>query len=57
MAKKPKPATPTSWDIYQVARKSVRLGTVKAADKHAAIRKGAQEFKAEAWRLYAVERR
>lgn len=55
MAKKPN-STPISWDIYQVARKSVRLGTVKARDKHAAIQKGAQEFKAEAWRLYAVRR-
>ena len=57
MAKKPKPTTPASWDIYQVARKSVRLGTVRAPDKLAAIQKGAQEFKAEAWRLYAVQRR
>jgi hypothetical protein len=56
MAKKPKPSTPISGDIYQVARKSVRLGTVKAPDKHAAIQKGAQEFKAEVWRLYAVQR-
>jgi hypothetical protein len=56
MAKKPKPSTPISWDIYRVARKSVRLGTVKAPDKHAAIQKGAEEFKAEAWRLYAVRR-
>jgi hypothetical protein len=57
MAKKPKPTTPISWDIYQVAEKSVRLGTVKARDRHAAIQKGAQTFKAEAWRLYAVARR
>jgi hypothetical protein len=57
MAKKPKPSTPISWDIYHVARKSVRLGTVKAPDKQAAIQKGAQEFKAEVWRLYAVQRR
>jgi hypothetical protein len=56
MAKKPKPSTPASWDIYQVARKPVRLGSVKAPDKDAAIQKGAQEFKTEAWRLYAVER-
>ena len=48
---------PVSWDIYQVAMKSVQLGTVRAPDKHAAIQKGAQEFKAEAWRLYAVQRR
>jgi hypothetical protein len=57
MAKKPKPSTPINWDIYRVASKSVRLGTVKAPDKHAAIQRGAQEFKAEAWRLYAVQRR
>jgi len=57
MAKKPSPSTPISWDIYQVARKSVRLGTVQAPDKYAAIQKGAREFKAEPWRLYAVLRR
>jgi len=57
MTRKPKPTTPTSWDIYQVAKKSVRLGTVQATDKQAAIEKGAQKFKAEAWRLYAVQRR
>ena len=57
MANKPRPSTPISWDIYQVARKSVRLGTVTAPDKHAAIEKGAQEFKAESWRLYALLRR
>jgi hypothetical protein len=57
MVKKRKPSMPISWDIYQVAMKSVRLGTVRAPDKHAAIQKGAQEFKAEAWRLYAVQRR
>ena len=56
MAKKPKPTTPTSWDIYQVAKKSVRLGTVQAPDKNAAIQKAALEFKAEAWRLFAVQR-
>ncbi len=53
----PKPATPTTWDIYQVAEKSVRLGTVKAADKQAAIEKGGKEFKTEAWRPYAVAKR
>jgi hypothetical protein len=56
MAKKPKP-TPTTWDIYQVADKSVRLGTVEAPDKQTAIEKGAKEFKTEAWRLYAVAKR
>ena len=57
MAKKPKPTTSISWDVYQVAKKSVRLGSVQAPDRHAAIEKGAQKFKAEAWRLYAVQRR
>jgi hypothetical protein len=57
MAKKPKPTTPISWDIYQVAQRSVRLGTVEAPDRYAAIQKGARKFKAEAWRLYAVQRR
>jgi hypothetical protein len=48
---------PTSWDIYQVATKGILLGTVEATDKATAIEKGAQEFKTEAWRLYAVARR
>ena len=57
MPRKPEPPKPTSWDIYKVATKAVRLGTVEAPDKAAAIEKAAQEFKAEAWRLYAVQRR
>jgi hypothetical protein len=57
MAKKPKRPPPSSWDIYQIARKSERLGTVEAPDKQAAIEMGAREFKAKAWRLYAVARR
>jgi len=54
MPRKPKPPKPTSWNIYKVAKKAVWLGTVEAPDKGAAIEKGAQKFKAEAWRLYAV---
>jgi hypothetical protein len=43
---------------YLSRRKEVRAArTVKAPDKQAAIQKGAQEFKAEVWRLYAVQRR
>jgi hypothetical protein len=57
MAKKPKRAPPSSWDIYRVAQKSVRIGAVEAPDKQAAIEKGSKEFKTEAWRLYAVARR
>jgi hypothetical protein len=45
MAKKPKPTTPISWDVYRVAKKSVRLGSVQAPDRNAAIEKGAQKFK------------
>jgi hypothetical protein len=51
-----KPPPPTRWDVYQVAEKTVCLGTVEASDKAAAIEKGAKEFKTDAWRLYAVPR-
>src|SRR5262245_944908 len=57
MAKKSEQPPSSSWDIFKVAKKSVRLGTVEAPDKQAAVEKAAQEFKTEAWRLYAVERR
>jgi hypothetical protein len=57
MARKPKQPTPTSWSIYKVAKKVVWLGTVEAPDKQAAIEKGAQEFKTDAWRLCAVARK
>ena len=57
MPREPEPPKPTSWDIYKVATKAVRLGTVEAPDKSSAIDKAAQEFKAEAWCLYAVPRR
>jgi hypothetical protein len=56
----PEPPTPpqlSSWDIYKVAAKAIWLGTVEAPDKAAAIEKATQEFKAAAWRLYAVGRR
>jgi hypothetical protein len=57
MAKKPEPPKPTSWDVYQIAKTAVWLGTVEAPDKSAAFEKAAQEFKTEVWRLYAVSRR
>jgi hypothetical protein len=57
MAKKPDPPKLASWDVYKIAKKAIWLGTVEAPDKHAAVQNGAQEFKAEAWRLYAVARR
>jgi hypothetical protein len=40
MAKKPEPPKPTTWTIYKVAAKAVRLGTVEAPDEAAAIEKG-----------------
>ncbi len=57
MPRKPKAPPPTDWDVYKVASKAIWLGTVDAPDKVAAVEKAAQEFKAEAWRLYAVRRR
>jgi hypothetical protein len=59
MPRKRKPPLPTTtrWDVYKVAAKPIWLVTVEAPDKAAAIEKAATEFKAEAWRLYAVQRR
>jgi hypothetical protein len=47
----------STWDVFKIVKKSVWLGTVEAPDRHAAIEKAVQEFKTEAWRLYAVQRR
>ncbi len=55
MPRKPEPP-PKSWNVYKVAAKAIWLGTVQAPDKKAAIEKAAQEFKIDAWRLYAVPR-
>jgi hypothetical protein len=52
-----KPEQPKTWTIYKVAAKAILLGTVEAPNKRAAIEKAAEEFKADAWRLYAVPRR
>lgn len=57
MAKKPEPPPLSTWDVFKIAKKSVWLGTVEAADNDAAIEKAAQEFKTDAWRLYAMQRR
>jgi hypothetical protein len=56
MAKKPEPPKPTTWTIYKIAAKAVRLGTVEAADEATAIEKGAAAFKVPANRLMAVRR-
>jgi hypothetical protein len=57
MPSKPEPPPLSAWDVYKIAKKAVWLGTVEAPDKDAAIVKAAQEFAADAWRLYAVPRR
>jgi hypothetical protein len=58
MAKKPEAPKLTNWEIYKVAaKKPMWLGTVEAPDQRTAVENGAQEFKTEAWRLYAVKRR
>jgi len=44
-------------DVCKVADKSLRLGTVEAADKRAPIEKAAIEFKTDIWRLYGLPRR
>ena len=58
MVKKPEPPPqPTTWDIYKIADKQTWLGTVEAPDRAAAIDEAAKEFKTEAWRLIAEQRR
>jgi hypothetical protein len=57
MAKKPEATPLSTWDVFKIAKKSVWLGTVEATDNSAAVEKAAEEFKTDAWRLYAVQRR
>jgi hypothetical protein len=57
MAQKPEPPKLKIWNIYKVAAKAIWLGTVEAPDRRNAIAKASVEFKVDAWRLYAVERR
>jgi hypothetical protein len=56
-AKKTERPPLSSWDVFKIAKPSVWIGAVEALDKQAAVEKAAQEFKTEAWRLYAVKRR
>jgi hypothetical protein len=57
MPRKRKQPLPTRWDVFKIAEKTVCLGAVDAPDKSAAVEKAAQEFKTEAWRLYALPHR
>ncbi len=58
MAKQPpkpqSPPPPSLWDIYRVANKARLIGTVEADNGGEAIRKAAEQFKTDAWRLMAV---
>jgi hypothetical protein len=56
MARKSEPPKPTTWSIYKIAAKAVRLGTVEAPDETTAIEKAAAEFRVPANRLMAVRR-
>ena len=57
MAKKPEPPTPITWDVYRAAHKPKIVGSMQASDADEAVQKAAQEFKVDAWRLIAVQRR
>jgi hypothetical protein len=57
MAKKPDPPKPTTWTIYKIAAKAVRLGTVEAADEATAIEKGAAGFQGSRQQQYGDESR
>jgi hypothetical protein len=56
MAKKPEPTKPTTWTVYKIAPKQIRLGTVEAPHEAAAIEKAAAEFKVLPSRLMAIRR-
>jgi hypothetical protein len=56
MAKKSEPPKPTTWTVYKLAAKQIRLGTVEAPDEATAMERAAAEFKVLASRLMAVRR-
>jgi 1,2-phenylacetyl-CoA epoxidase PaaB subunit len=57
MAKKPEARKLVTWDVYRAAHKPKNVGSVQAADADEAVQKAAQEFKVDARRLIAVQRR
>jgi 1,2-phenylacetyl-CoA epoxidase PaaB subunit len=57
MAKKSEPPKLVTWDVYRAASKPKIVGSVQAADADEAVQKAAQEFKVDAWRLIAMQRR
>ena len=56
MAKKTEPPKPTTWTVYKLGAKQIRLGTVEAVDEREAIQKAAEGFKQPARSFYAVRR-
>jgi len=56
MAKKPEPLQLTTWNIFKIASTVPSQMTSWGRTSRAAVEKAAQEFKTEAWRLYAVPR-
>jgi hypothetical protein len=56
VAKKPEPSKPIIWNVYKIASKAVRPGTIEAPDEASAMEKAAAEFKVPATRLLALRR-
>jgi hypothetical protein len=56
MAEKPEPPKPTSWSIYRIAAKVVRLGAVEPPDEATAIASAAVEFNVPVNGLMPVRR-
>jgi hypothetical protein len=56
-SKRRQPAPLLWWDIYRAASEARWIGSVEAVDADAAIDAAAKEFKTDAWRLIAVQRR
>jgi hypothetical protein len=50
------PPKPTSWNVYKIAAKAVRLGAVEATDEATAMENDAAEFKVPVSRLMALRR-
>ena len=57
MAKKPEPPKAVTGAVYRAAHKPKIVGGVQAVDADEAVKKASEEFKVDAWRLIAVQRR
>jgi hypothetical protein len=54
MRKKTEPTKPLRWNVYKIAAKAARLGTVEPPNEIAAMEKAAAEFKVPAKTLMAL---